>query len=337
MARSRVGLLLPLSGANAALGHAMLNAAQLALFDQQDPRVEFLPRDTRSSGAGAAEAAREVLAEGASVLVGPLTLAETQAAAQLARGAGVPMLAFTTDETLAGNGVWTLGLGPLQAGRRLAELARNAGARRIALLVPEGEFGRRLAAGLRAGLAAPGQPAPLLVRSIRNDPAEALREIAQLAAGPEGPDTLIIGAEGALARQIAQALPAAGFTRPIRLIGNHLWAGDATLLAEPALAGALFPGPDPEARAPFDARYREAFGEEPARLAGTAYDAAALAARAARAGGRALPVGEAFQGADGPIRLDAQGLLARGLAIFRIEGGRAVLVEPAPLPGLTGS
>ena len=54
--RSRVGLLLPLSGGNRALGEAMLNAAQLALFDQADPAIEFLPRDTGSTPAGAAEA-----------------------------------------------------------------------------------------------------------------------------------------------------------------------------------------------------------------------------------------------------------------------------------------
>ena len=57
-ARSRVGLLLPLSGSNRPLGEAMLNAAQLALFDQGDAGVEFLPRDTGSTAAGAAEAAR---------------------------------------------------------------------------------------------------------------------------------------------------------------------------------------------------------------------------------------------------------------------------------------
>ncbi|MBY0339350.1 MAG: ABC transporter substrate-binding protein, partial [Acetobacteraceae bacterium] len=61
VARTRVGLLLPLSGGNAPLGQAMLDAAQLALFEQQDPRVEFLPRDTRGTPAGAASAARDAL------------------------------------------------------------------------------------------------------------------------------------------------------------------------------------------------------------------------------------------------------------------------------------
>ena len=40
--RTRVGLLLPLSGANRSLGNAMFNAAQLALFDQADHRKKWL-------------------------------------------------------------------------------------------------------------------------------------------------------------------------------------------------------------------------------------------------------------------------------------------------------
>ncbi|MBY0332653.1 MAG: ABC transporter substrate-binding protein, partial [Acetobacteraceae bacterium] len=63
--RERVGLLLPLSGGNRALGAAMLNAAQLALFDQADPRVELVPRDTGGTAGGAAEATRAALADGA--------------------------------------------------------------------------------------------------------------------------------------------------------------------------------------------------------------------------------------------------------------------------------
>ena len=42
----RVALLLPLSGKNAALGQAMLNAAQQAVFDIAPPNFELVPRDT---------------------------------------------------------------------------------------------------------------------------------------------------------------------------------------------------------------------------------------------------------------------------------------------------
>ena len=290
--RERVGLLLPLSGGNRALGEAMLNAAQMALFDAGDAGVELLPRDTRGTPAGAAEAARAALSEGARALVGPLTGAETAAAAQ-------------------------------------------AGARRFGLLAPADEFGRRLAAGMQARLQALALPAPVVVLyPPRGEVAAAAAEFAAQA-GPERLDAVLLGGAGAAARAGAAALAAALPSRP-QFLGHALWVGDASLGQEPALVDAWFPGPDPGARAGFESRYMSAFGERPPRLAGVAYDAAALAGRAARGGG--APVGEAMMGADGPIRLGPEGLAQRGLAIFAVDrSGEPRLVQPAPVPGLPGT
>jgi ABC-type branched-subunit amino acid transport system substrate-binding protein len=336
VARTRVGLLLPLSGSNRALGEAMLNAAQLALFDQADPRVEFLPQDTGGTAAGASEATRRATAAGARVLAGPLTSAETGAAAILARAAGLPLLAFTNDLAAAGRGIYVLGVTPTQQVERMVSAAAGAGAQRFALLAPDDEFGRRAAQALRARLQLAGLPAPfVLLHPPRIDMAQAVRDIANLA-GEAPVDALILAQTGPNARNAAAAVPAV-FPKPPRLLGIAQWALDPSLAREPALAGAWFPAPDPQARASFETRYTQAFGDRPPRLAGVAYDAAGLAARAAREGGP-LPVGEAFMGADGPIRLLADGQLARGLAVFAFDpAGEPRLVQPAPVPGLAGS
>jgi len=338
VARQRVGLLLPLSGPNAALGHSMLNAAQLALFDQSDTMIEFLPRDTRSSAAGALEAARAAIGDGAGVLIGPLTLGETAAAAGPAQAASVPMLSFTSDESQAGNGVWVLGVTPAQVARRLASVAVSGGQRRIGLLGADDEFGRRLVAALRSILAEAGLPAPVVMLTRPgSDAGQNGRDFTARLAAEGGVDALILSQAGTAARQTVQGLVAAGLAPMPRLFGTHLWAGDGQIAQESVLAGAGFTGPDPAARNSFDNRFLENFGERPARLAGTAYDAAALAARAAREGGRALPIGMAFQGADGPIRLMADGVLGRGLAILEFQNGQAVLRDAAPVPGGPGS
>ena len=338
VARQRVGLLLPLSGPNAALGHSMLNAAQLALFEQIDPVVEFLPRDTRSSAAGASEAARAAISDGATVLIGPLTLGETAAAAGPAQAASVPMLSFTSDESQAGNGVWVLGVTPAQVARRLASAALSGGRRRIGLLGGDDEFGRRLGAALRNILAEAGLPAPVVMLTRPgSDAGQNGRDFAARLAAEGGVDALILSQAGTAARQAVQGLVAAGLTPMPRLFGTHLWAGDGQIAQESVLAGAGFTGPDPATRNSFENRFQENFGERPARLAGTAYDAAALAARAARDGGRVLPIGTAFQGADGPIRLMADGVLGRGLAILEFQNGQIVLREAAPIPGGPGS
>ena len=336
-ARTRVGLLLPLSGTNKPLGEAMLNAAQLALFDQADPAIEFIPRDTAGTPAGAAEAARGAIGDGARALAGPLTLAETAAAAAPARAARTPLLAFTSDASQAGNGVWVLGTTPAEQADRVVAAAYGLGHRRLGLLAVDDEFGRRLAAALRARATALGLPAPAIALQPRlADSAEAAQGLARLA-GPEGLDAVMFGLSGERARMAAVALTGA-LPKPAKLFGHALWAQDPVVAQEPALQDAWFPGPDPAARAGFEQRYQAAFGERPPRLAGVAYDAAALASRAARDTAGGPPTGQAMLGADGPIRLVPEGLAQRGLAIFAVDAsGEPRLVQPAPIPGAAGS
>jgi ABC-type branched-subunit amino acid transport system substrate-binding protein len=324
---ARVALLLPLSGGNAPLGQAMLHAAELALFDQGDRGIAFLPKDTRGTPAGAEAAARAAVAEGVRAIAGPLTLGETAA---VARTAGVPVFAFTSDETQASSQVWVLGVTPSQMTRRIMQAAAEQGARRFGLVAADDAFGQRLAAGMRATAALAGWPAPVIHLGARGTDTAAAAQA--MRAGEA--QAVVIGHTGAAARGLAQAL--AALPAPPRLLGTALWAADPGLGSEPALAGALFPGPDPAGRERFDSQYAGAFEARPPRLAGTAYDAAALAARTAREG--RPPVGTAFLGADGPVRVTEGGQVQRGLAIFALRpGGEPMLVQPAPVPGAAGS
>lgn len=336
-ARVPVALLLPLSGNAKPLGDAMLNAAQLALFAQRNPAVEFLPRDTGGTPTGAADAARGAIAEGARAIAGPLTLTETAAVAAPARAAGIPVLAFTSDSSQAGPGVWVLGVTPAEQVDRVVGVALGNGARRFGLLAPNDALGQRLAEALRARLAVLAAPAPLVVlHPIRGDVAAAARELAAQA-GPDGLDAVLLGETGDRARTAA-ATVATALPRPPQLLGTTLWLADPSLGAEPALTGALFAGPDPFARGQFDASYQASFGERPPSLAGVAYDAASLAARIARDPAGLPPLGEAFLGADGPLRLLPEGGVRRGLALYALDpSGTPQAVQPAPVPGLVGS
>ncbi len=338
--RSRIALLLPLTGPQAPLGAAMEQAAELALFERGNRNVDFIPMDTGGSASGAAAAARRASQEGVRVIVGPLTASETSAASGPARAARIPILAFTNDSAQAGSGVWTLGVTPAQQVRRVMGAAQSSGARRFALLAPDDAFGRTLAAAMRAEANTWGLTDPVIVlHSARANPASVAQDLAQRA--PGGLDAIMIGSTGAAARAIAAALGPAGFSEPApRLLGHALWAMDPAMGQEPALVGALFAAPDPNSRARFDARYEGAFGERPPRLAGVAYDAAGVAARVVLTPrGQAGPnTGEIFDGVDGPIRRQPAGVLQRGLALIASEGlGETRMVETAPRPGSAGS
>lgn len=356
-------MLLPLTGPQAPLGQAMLNAGIMGLFDEAPSGVEFAPRDTGGTPSGAAAAARAAIAEGARILVGPLTSAEAAAVLPVARAAGVPVLAFTNDVQRAGENAWVLGVTPQQQVRRVVAAAAAEGARRFALAAPENEFGRVLASALRGATADLGLPNPIIVLHPSNaDPGMAAGGVRSAAAQA---DALLLGESGERARRFAAAYAAEGQTTQVapsrgaapaspwaapsaapeapagpRLLGTMLWLNDAGLRGEPALAGAWFPGPDGAARSRFEARYREAYRETPPRVAAAAYDAAALAAAALRSG---TPLGAltsvtSFPGADGPVRLLPDGQTLRGLAIYAISpSGEPQQVEPARDPAGPGS
>jgi len=146
----RVAILLPLTGPTAEIGQALLRAAQLSL--DQPGGLPLDAKDTGGTAEGAAEAARQALAGGAGLILGPLTAGETAAVAPVAKAAGVAVLAFTSDATQAQPGVWTLGITPAQQVRRLMLAAQNEGKPRITAVLPQNAYGDAMA----AGVAAPG-------------------------------------------------------------------------------------------------------------------------------------------------------------------------------------
>lgn len=338
--RNRIALLLPLSGPQGPLGTAMEQAAELALFERGNRTIDFLPMDTVGTASGAAAAARRASQEGARIIVGPLTAAETSAASGPARAARIPIIAFTNDAAQSGPGVWTLGVTPAQQVRRAMGAAQAGGAQRFALVAPDNPFGRVLAAAMRSDAMEWGLPEPVIIlHSLRASGASVAQDLANRAGN--GIDAVMIGSTGPQARQTAAALEPAGLANPRpRILGHALWANDASLGQEPALQGAIFAAPDPSSRARFDARYEGAFGGRPPRLAGVAYDAAGVAARVLLTPrGQAGPAtGEVFDGVDGPVRLQPNGVVQRGLALFAVEPtGEPRMIERAPAPGAAGS
>ncbi|MFT8612492.1 MAG: penicillin-binding protein activator [Gluconobacter oxydans] len=155
-----VGLILPLTGRNAAYGLRMRDAAKLALSAKGSPALDV--HDTNAPG-GAEQAARDALSRGDAILLGPLTATETSAAAPLAVNAGKPELAFTSDSTQARPGVWVMGLTPEQQVRRMVDAARATGRRTFAAFLPDNAFGHAMGDGLARACRDAGLKEPQIV------------------------------------------------------------------------------------------------------------------------------------------------------------------------------
>src|SRR3989337_3242288 len=70
----KVALLLPVtaSGSTPAVAKALKQAAELALFDFDNPNVTLVPKDTKGTPEGARLAAESALQDGAALIIGPL-------------------------------------------------------------------------------------------------------------------------------------------------------------------------------------------------------------------------------------------------------------------------
>ena len=152
----KVALLLPLSGSNAELGQAMLEAAQLALFTTEAERLTLVPRDTAGTADGATQAARSAIADGAQLILGPLLAAEVEAVKPIARDAKVNVIAFSTATQLAGGNVFLIGFLPRQEIVRAVAFARERGLTRFAALAPNSPYGRLMTDALREAASAGG-------------------------------------------------------------------------------------------------------------------------------------------------------------------------------------
>jgi branched-chain amino acid transport system substrate-binding protein len=353
----KVGLLVPLSGPNAELGKAILDAAQLALFETGGERLTLVPRDTKGTAAGAADAARAAIGDGAGIILGPLLAAEVEAVKPIAADAHVNVIAFSTVTGLAGGNIFLMGFLPKDEIVREVGFARDRGLTRFAAVAPNSPYGRLMVDALRGAAARTGAT---VVDAEFYDPGtgDAASAIAHLLPGggatpdtgpadvtaapapapPPAPhfDALLLPEGGDRLRRIAGRLKTAGLdTQAVRLLGSGLW-DEPDIGGDPALDGGWFAAAPPSARQGFEQRFKAAYGRDPPRLAALGYDAAALAGvlvqrQAIRPFSReAILDAQGFSGVDGLYRFAPDGLVQRALAVLEVEPEGTAVVSPAP-------
>jgi branched-chain amino acid transport system substrate-binding protein len=331
----KIAVLLPLSGANADLGKAMLEAAQLALFTMGGDKLTLVPRDTTGTAQGAADAAKAVIADGAKLIIGPLVADEVEAVKPIARDAHVNVIAFATKTQVAGDNVFLMGFLPRQEVAREVSFAHERGLSHFAALAPNSAYGHLMADSLKEIAAATGATATR-VEFYSGDPGPVIKKLAPANGAAPAFDALLVPVGGDQLKQIGQQLKAAGIDlAKVHLLGSGLW-DDPGIEAEPTLAGGWFAASPPDARQFFVSRYQGAYGHAPPRLASLAFDAAALAAVLAKSpdpdpfSQAAIENPNGFTGVDGLFRFTQQGLVQRGLAVLEVQPGNDVVVSPAP-------
>jgi ABC-type branched-subunit amino acid transport system substrate-binding protein len=330
--RNRVAVLVPTSGANAGVGQSIANAANLALLDAGGERIRITVYDTARGGAAAA--ANQALAEGNGLFLGPLLADDVRAVAPVARRAGVPVISFSNDASIAGGGVYLMGFTPGQSIARVVGFAHERGLDRFGALVPTGVYGRRASQGMID--AVEDAEARLVgVETYDGAPGSLRTAVARLH-GLGQLDAVLI-ADGGRTAAAAAPLLRSGVSAGVRLLGTELWATETGLGRTAALRGAWYASVGDTMFNQLRTRYRARYGANPYRLASLGYDSVLLTVRIAKNWrlGRPFPERElrdptGFAGVDGPFRFNSAGIAERSLEVREVTASGTIVVSPAP-------
>ena len=331
----RVGVILPFSNPTPAtrnLAGAMMKAAELALYDSGSRDIVLMTADDSTRPDDAASAARKLIGQGAEVIVGPLFAASVTAVAPVARDSGVPVIAFSTDRSVAGDGVYLLSFQPETEVRRVVSYAASQGHKNFSALIPSTAYGRVTEEAFREAVDANGGKIAMMEHF---SPSGSVTEQAGFIA-KAAPDAIFIPQGGAPLRAMASALAGNGVDiGNTKLLGTGLWDDPATG-KENALRDGWFAAPAPDTDQSFVAKYRSTFGSAPPQLAALAYDAISLVALIGagepyhRFTQAALTDPNGFAGVDGIFRFRENGSIERGLSVLAVRPGGFEVVSPAP-------
>lgn len=330
----KVGLILPLSaGGNAgAAAQSMKFAAELALSEFLNPNLRLLIKDDAGSAQGAQQAAQQAIDEGAELILGPLFASSVPATAQATRAKGISVIAFSTDSSVAGRGVYLLSFLPESDVNRIVEYSASIGKRSFAAMLPENAYGNVVEAAFKQAVPKRGGRIVALEK-YGSDRSAAARNVAQ-ALGQA--DALFLADDGDSVVTVADALAAAGANlQNVQLLGTGLW-DNPRVFASSRLQNGLFAAPDPSGFRNFARRYQAKYSAEPVRTATLCYDAVALTAALSRTqGGQrftsdVLQNPSGFAGIDGLFRFRPDGSNERGLAVMRVSSSGAAIAAASP-------
>ncbi len=341
---TKIAMLLPLAGMgpSAAVAKSLKQAGEMALFERDNPNVRLMVKDDGGTPEGARAAAEQAVRDGAEVILGPLYARSVTAVAPVARQANIPVIAFSNDSRVAGNGVYLMSFLPGPEIDRIVSFAVSRGKRRFAALIPADAYGDTVEPAFRAAVSRYGGTLIQLDRypvsaNAMMEPvkrvAEAIRS-AELAGAPV--DALFLPGGQETLPQLAPLISYNGIDpRRVQLIGTGAW-DYPNVGREQTLAGGWYPSSNPRSWQDFSARFARTFGSAPPRLASLAYDAVGfvVALSSAPPGQRfttaTLTNPQGYDGVDGTVSFSLNGFSQRRLAVLEIQQYGNNVIDPAP-------
>ncbi len=323
----------------AALARDLEAAARLAVADLSGVQIDLRVYGTAGQPGQAQQAALNAVADGAKIIIGPLHAESANAVALAVAPSNVNVLAFSNNPTIAGGNLFVLGQTFDNTADRLIRYASRQGKKRI-LTVSSNNLAGQLGAQAIAKAAANG--GAQIVGNVGYDFSQegvvaAVPRITQTAATTSAEAVFLTSNSAGALPLFAQMLPENGLSpETMQYIGLARWDTPAQTLDLPGLQGGWFALPDRGKAQRFQQRFAQTTGNQPHPITGLAYDGIAAVGALIKTGKRdalsrsGLTQSAGFQGVDGVFRLRSDGTNQRGLAVATVQGGRVVILDPAP-------
>lgn len=342
-----MGLIVPLTGPQAEIGTQLRDAALMGLYDtiQTSPKLEatatpkLLMRDSGGGADATAQAAQELIDEGAQIILGPLVSENVIAAGRVTSAANIPLIAFSNNMKVAKPNVFVFGYIPYQQVKRISDFAAEQKIEHYAAIATQDDYGRMVVRDFSKAIAAynhtvqpveffskGSMPASDLLTRIAKD-AEVIGRQRKAVFLPVTGEPL-----AAISQRFMQDVKANdGF---LKLLGTGLWDNPQTV-STPGLLGAWFATTDPELSYQYNQRFFEQYEYAPSRLASLAYDAVSFLADEGIQNGSAALTRDSlisqdyYTPANGTVRFRPNGVVDRALAVVEV-GQQGFRVMDAP-------
>ena len=338
----QVALLVPKGSTDAnhdTFARNLENSAKLAIADRPGTNLILKVYSTLGSAAGAAEAARIAIDDGADIIIGPVFSEATEVVARIAERHGINVLSFSNNSTVAGGNVFVLGHTHENAADRILKFAEDQGHARVFVVHAQtsaGEISRNAVsnAAARSGLAFAGSAS---YNFTMDDVIASARPTAEAILLNQA-DLIVFAADAAGALPLlVQLIPEHGVDpTKLKFAGLTRWDTPPSTLSIKGVQGGWFTLPDPDRSLNFSNRYRFAYGVPPHPLASLGYDGIAAVEmlvgldRSADSREVAAATSQGVFGATGLFRFQTNGIVERALAVAEVTDNAAVIVSPAP-------
>jgi ABC-type branched-subunit amino acid transport system substrate-binding protein len=267
--------------------------------------------------------------EGASAFIGPIFAQNVAAVKEVTSLNNIPLLAFTSNTSVAGDGVYLVSKPLEEEVAKIVDWAALSGITKIAMFGPANSYGYKAETVLRyeAALRNMTVLSTEMYSPQEATPTASAQRLAQtlVIAQKETPGEIavLIPEQGTRLRSVAPLLPYYDVDiNAVKFLGTGLW-NSSDVWREPTLRNGVFAAPDPTPVTQYNDVYGQITGQKATTLSSLGYDATLMTLAMLAQGNlntASIERPDGFIGTNGLFRFRNDGTIERELSVLQVTG-----------------